>query len=145
MKLRMVEIKRIDLLYLAVAWTEVWGAGMLVAFYAAKEPLLPFVYVWLGGITFAAMTWILEFAIPYWLEKRRNRLLAGRSGGQSMRGGAVDSFASALKGYDHLESDVTTVEKLFEDRTSGKITPMIGPESSTEGTENTENGKDKGQ
>lgn len=73
MKLRMVWLRGIDVLYLAFAWTIVWGGGMLVAFYAAKEPLLPFVNVWAGGLTFAAMTWICEFAIPYWLENRKKR------------------------------------------------------------------------
>lgn len=124
MKLRVVKLRAVDLLFLAVASSIVWGAGMLVAFYAGKEPLMPFLWVWLGGINFAIMTWILEFALPYLHRKWQQRIARHR---KKRPGGAVDVAIGGLEAYCRYENDQAAVDKMFRERKSGKITPMIQP------------------
>ncbi len=77
MKLRMVWLKAVDLLYWVIFWTGAIGVATVLSFFIG-EPLMPFAYVWLGGLTFAEIVWICEFAIPYWLKKQKEKKEKGQ-------------------------------------------------------------------
>lgn len=128
MKMRMVELKAVDLL----CWVIVWTGTILVATALSSfigEPLMPFAYVWLGGFTFAELIWICEFALPYLGEKWLERLARHRV---KRKGGAVDYLVSSLEAYHCCESEQAAVDKLFNETTSGVIKPLGANEVESE-------------
>jgi len=122
MKMRVVFLKAIDLLYWVIVWTGAIGVATVLSSFIG-EPLMPYAFIWLGGITLAEVIWVYEFALPYLQQKWREKIARSRA---KRPGGAVDYLVSSLETYHRVEDFAAEVDKIFAEKAEGITVKMDG-------------------